>query len=474
MADGRNAGGSSAPRGRVTRAARVGRVIGGQGVKLAGTGAANLLRGQDSSQAALERRHLQSAEQMMRTLGSMRGAATKIAQVVSFIDVDLMPEEFREIYQRELGKLRTHAPPMPWKTAEKVMREEWGQPLARIFSDFERDAVAAASIGQVHRATLKTGEQVAVKVQYPDVADALRADLQNVKLLLRFGRLIAPGLDVKAVAEELRERVLEELDYELESQNQRRFARAYRGHPFIHVPEVFSEFARPRVMVSEWVDGDEFDAVLQLPQAERDRFGEIIFRFAYGSIYHLHQLNADTHPGNYMLMPDGRVAFLDFGMTKRISERQIHLSLEVVSAVLADDAESLAVALDELGFLPDRDRFAAEELMEHAQMIGGWYFNGRKTKIDRKVVARTLAAMGDPRSKSFRVLRHANLPADELLGRRMETGVLAVLGKLEASANWTKICREWWFADPPATPLGREEWAFFEERGHSRRALADI
>ncbi|MBK5230073.1 MAG: AarF/ABC1/UbiB kinase family protein, partial [Thermoleophilia bacterium] len=325
---------SSVPQTRLGRAARVGRAIGGGGLKLAGTAGTNVLRSREGGKQAMERRHYESAENMAKALGSLRGAAIKIGQLASFIDVDLLPDEYREIYQRQLGTLRTSAPPMPWKKVKAVLNDQWDRPIGRIFSEFDEQAAAAASIGQVHRATLKDGREVAVKIQYPDVADALRADMQNAALFLRLGKLIAPGLDAKAVAAELKARVLEELDYELEAQNQHRFARAYRDHPFICVPEVDTNLSRERVLVSDWVDGIGFDDVLELDQDERDRFGEIVFRFAFGSIYHLHQLNADTHPGNYIRMNDGRVAFLDFGMTKRLTDEQVTLRVAAATSVI--------------------------------------------------------------------------------------------------------------------------------------------
>lgn len=420
----------------------------------------------------MERSHFEAAENMAKALGSLRGAAIKVGQLASFVDVDLLPDEYREIYQRQLGTLRASAPPMPWKKVKSVLNDQWDQPIGRIFSEFDEEAAAAASIGQVHRATLKDGREVAVKIQYPDIADALRADMQNAALFLRLGKLIAPGLDAKAIAGELKARVLEELDYELEAQNQRRFARAYRGHPFVRVPDVITGLSRERVLVTEWIDGIGFDEVLELDQRQRDRFGEIIYRFAFGSIYHLHQLNADTHPGNYLLMPDGKVAFLDFGMTKRLTDEQIRLQLAAVTAVLNDDPTAFARAMEDLGFIPEGRSVNVDLLLDHVRLTSGWYLNGRKTRITPNFVARALGDLADPRSAAFELTRTANLPADELLGRRMETGVLAVLGKLHATANWTRIAREWWFAEEPSTPLGEAEWAFFEERGHSRRPIA--
>ncbi|HEY6780056.1 MAG TPA: AarF/ABC1/UbiB kinase family protein, partial [Thermoleophilaceae bacterium] len=336
---------NSIPKGRIRRTAQVGSVVGTEGARYAGTRAANLARSKEGRDAALERRHLEAAEKMVKTLGTMKGAALKIGQLASFIDTEFLPPEYRELYQNELSKLQTEAPPMPWKKVRKVLDEEWDEPVEELFEDFDHEASAAASIGQVHRAVLPDGRAVAVKVQYPGVADAVAADMQNAGMIMRLAKALAPGLDAKAAADELKERVLEELDYELEAQNQRAFARGYRGHPFIHVPDVVTRLSTERVLVSEWVEGGvKFDEVRRLPQADRDRFGEIVFRFCFGSIYHLQHFNADAHPGNYLLMPDeGKVAFIDFGMTKHLDKDQIELEITALEAVFDEDPERLRV-----------------------------------------------------------------------------------------------------------------------------------
>ncbi|HEV2075341.1 MAG TPA: AarF/ABC1/UbiB kinase family protein, partial [Thermoleophilaceae bacterium] len=442
--------------------------VGAEGARYARTRAANVARSRERAAEALDTRHLEAAERMVDTLGSMKGAAMKIGQLASFIDTEFLPPEYRELYQDKLSKLRTSAPPMSWRKIRGVLEEEWEDSVESLFEDFEHEAAAAASIGQVHRAMLPDGRRVAVKVQYPGVARALRADLQNAGMILRMAKAIAPGLDAKAAAEELKERVLEELDYELEAQNQRSFARAYRGHPFIHVPDVVTRLSTSRVLVAEWVEGMPFDQVRELPQAERDRFGEIVFRFCFGSIYHLQHFNADAHPGNYLWMDDGRVAFIDFGMTKHLDAEQIELEIAAIEAVLEDDPERLRVALGDLGFLNRPKRIDAERLMAHVREIGGWYMEDRERTIDSDLVMRAITAVSDPRSEYFDLMRRENIPANELMGRRMESGVLAVLGQLRATRNWTRIAREWWFADEPATELGREEWAYFESRGERR------
>ena len=459
---------NSIPTGRIRRTAQVGSVVGTQGARYAGTRAANLARSREEAAEALERRHLEAAERMVATLGKMKGAAMKIGQLASFIDTEFLPPEYRDLYQAQLATLRTQAPTMAWKQVHKVLEEEWEEPCEELFDDIEHDAAAAASIGQVHRAVLPDGRRVAVKIQYPGVADAIAADMQNAGLILRMAKALAPGLDARAAADELRERVMEELDYELEAQSQRAFARGYRGHPFIHVPDVVTRLSTQRVLVSEWVDGAGFEEVKQLPQAERDRFGEIVFRFCFGSIFHLQHFNADAHPGNYLLMPDGKVAFLDFGMTKHLDKDQIELEITALEGIFDNDPERLRVALHDLGFLNNPQKVDAEQLMEHVKTVGGWYMEDREVTVDSQRVMAAIAAVSDPRSEFYRLMRRENLPANELMGRRMESGVLAVLGQLEATRNWYRIGREWWFADPPATPLGEQEWAYFESRGEKR------
>src|SRR6478735_3454800 len=229
--------------GRLRRTAQAGRALGAAGIQGA--------RGN----------HQEAAERMVRTLGQLKGGAAKIAQLASFIDTDFIPDEYRGTYQDELGKLRANAPPMSWDKVKRVLDEDWDDPIDDHFASFEQEAIAAASIGQVHRATLLDGTDVAVKIQYPGMARALEADMSNATMLMRLAKALAPGLDAKSVAAELRERVLEELDYEIEAANQRTFARAYRGHPFIRVPDVIGSLSTERVLVTEWVRGVGFDEV---------------------------------------------------------------------------------------------------------------------------------------------------------------------------------------------------------------------
>src|SRR5206468_1724497 len=323
----------------------------GQAARQLGTRAANVTRDDEERAQALERRQIETAEQIVAALGTMKGAAMKLGQVMSFLDVGLVPPEHREAFQAKLAELRDAAPKVSFKDMKKVIEREYGEKLEDVFDTFDPVPIAAASIGQVYKARLDDGRTVAVKVQYPGVAEAVRADLQNLGLILRLMKSVAPGLDVRSVAEEVRTRINEELDYELEASNQRSMARAYRGHPFIVVPDVMTSLSRERVIVSEYVAGRGFEEFKQLDEAERDRIGEIIFRFYFGSMYRLEMFSGDPHPGNMLLLDDGRMAFLDFGLFKRLGPGAAERELRLGRLGVEGRADELAADLREHGFL---------------------------------------------------------------------------------------------------------------------------
>ena len=410
------------------------------------------------------------ADHALELLGSLRGGAMKIGQLASFLDVELVPPEYRELYQERLAGLRDAAPPMSWSKIRGVLEREWEQPIESLFEDFEREAAAAASIGQVHRARLPDGRQVAVKVQYPEIADALAADLGTAAgiatVLTPLGKAMMPGLEPKLLLAELRELVLEEVDYELEAQQQRYFARRYRDHPFVLVPPVVSELSRRRVLVSEWVDGAGFDEVRTLPQPERDRVGEILQRFYHGSIDQVGRFNTDPHPGNYLLREDGRMAFLDFGNVKTVDPSWRQTSQRTIRAAVAHDANGFMEGLEALGYVHRADRIDAERLLEQTLDGGDWYLRDKEVQIDPEYVARVIARVADPRSaeSSLRMARGLKIPAEEIWFRRVQIGVLAVAGQLRARGNWHRVMREYVFGDEPSTGLGRQEREFFRAR----------
>src|SRR6201994_939901 len=221
------------PTGRIARTARVGGLVTSQGARWAGMRTANRVRSPERAAAAQNERTAALVNQLVDQLGQMRGAAMKVGQVLSLVEFDGLPEDERDALQAKLAELRDDVPSVPFAKLERLLRAEFGGPLSRVFSEFDERAFAAASIGQVHRATTLDGDEVVVKVQYPGVAEAVETDMRNAMLLLPLIKRLAPSLDVRALASELRDRISEELDYELEAQNQRRIARLRRGHPFI-------------------------------------------------------------------------------------------------------------------------------------------------------------------------------------------------------------------------------------------------
>src|SRR3954454_11675836 len=249
------------PTSRLGRTGRVGGLVAGQGLRWAGTQAANLVRSPERADAATGERAAALARELVEQLGHMRGAAMKIGQVLSTIDFTAIPPSEREAFKRTLAALRVDVPPLPFAKVEKLVRSELGGPVSNAFADFDEEAFAAASLGQVHRAVTHDGRTVAVKVQYPGMAEAVETDLRNLGLLLPLVKRLAPGLDARALASELSERVGDELDYEIEAQNHRSVARAWRGHPFAHVPAVHTPLSSSRVLVTELLEGLRFEDV---------------------------------------------------------------------------------------------------------------------------------------------------------------------------------------------------------------------
>jgi predicted unusual protein kinase regulating ubiquinone biosynthesis (AarF/ABC1/UbiB family) len=449
------------PTGRVRRGAKIGRLAAGQTVRQLGTRAANVTRGDEAKQAALEKRQVEAAEQIVAALGTMKGAAMKLGQVMSFLDVGLVPEEYREDFQLKLAALRDAAPKVAFKDMKKVVEQDLGGKLSEFFSDFDEDAIAAASIGQVYRACTVEGRDVAVKVQYPGVNRAVRSDMQNLGIIMRLMQRMAPGLDTKGMAEEIRERIGEELDYELEAANQRRLARIYRGHPFVVIPDVLTDLSRERVMVTEFVAGRDFDEAKADAAVDHDRLGEIIFRFYYGCMYRHRQFSGDPHPGNCRIMDDGRVAFLDFGLFKTISHDVAEVELTSQRMAAEGRWDDLVELWGRTGFINDVERMAPERLQAYIEDIAWWYLADEEVSLTPEVASSVLMELTDPRGTHFARMRHESLPPEHLFGRRLEILTLAVLGQLRPTNNWHRIAREWMYGDAPVTELGGQESEFF-------------
>jgi predicted unusual protein kinase regulating ubiquinone biosynthesis (AarF/ABC1/UbiB family) len=449
------------PTSRTARAAKVGKLAATEAARHAGTHAANLARPRNARRAALERRHLETADQILTVLGTMKGAAMKIGQMLSFLDLGVVPPDARPEFQRKLAALRDSAPQVSFDRMMRVLEEDVGCPRSRVFAQFDDRPIGVASIGQVYRATLADGRDVAVKIQYPGIAAAVRADLKNLALIMRMAQRTFPGVDTDAVAREIRARIGEELDYVREASNQRVFAAAFRGHPFIVVPDAVAELCGPRVLVSEFIEGFGFEAVRDSPAEVRNRVGEIIYRFYCGTLYRRHEFSGDPHPGNLLLQPDGRVAFFDFGLFKRMAPDSVALELACQRAACEGDAAELHRLMAAASILPAPERVDPVELLDYVHDAVGWYLADEELELTQEMATAALIESVMPQSAYFKALRHQRLPSEHVLARRLELLTEALLGQLRARANWHRIAREWLYGEPPLTSLGEAEAEFF-------------
>jgi predicted unusual protein kinase regulating ubiquinone biosynthesis (AarF/ABC1/UbiB family) len=464
--------GKDVPTGRLARTARVGGLVTGEGVRWAGMRAANRVRTPERAAAAQAERTAALVGQLVDQLGQMRGAAMKVGQMISMVEFDGLPEDQQDELQRRLAALRDNVPPVPFAKLEKLMRKEFGGPLRRVFAEFDEHAFAAASIGQVHRAVTVEGEDVAVKIQYPGVAEAVETDLRNAMLLLPLIKRLAPGLDAKAMATEIRERISEELDYELEAQNQRHVERLMRGHPFVRVPRVHSDLSTRRVLVSEYVEGERFETVRRAEEAERDRYGEIVFRFYFGLLYRDRIALGDPHPGNYLLCSDGRVCFLDFGLLRQVDAARLATERAIAKAVRDRDAAALKADLVVAGYLPASrvDAVDAEFALRLMRMATKWYAvpGPRRFSGERLGRGRDRDYPDAEQRAAMRMqVNQFTLPPESILIRRMHGIVAVVLEQLRAGGDWGAIAAEYLHGEPAATPLGEAEAQFLASRGRT-------
>jgi predicted unusual protein kinase regulating ubiquinone biosynthesis (AarF/ABC1/UbiB family) len=405
---------------------------------------------------------LRTAEEVALELGQMKGALMKLGQMASYLDQGL-PEPVRGA----LADLQHEAPAMTPELAAGVVEAELGAPPGEMFAEWDPVPIAAASIGQVHRAITLDGLPVAVKVQYPGVDEAIAADLGNVKLLFGATGMAFPGLEPAALVTELSERLVEELDYEREAANQRLFTEHFRGHPFIHVPDVVSELSARRVLTSELAPGARFAEVEHWSQPERDLAAEAVFRFVFGSLYRLHAFNGDPHPGNYLFEPGGHVTFLDFGLVKRFVADEVATFHSMIDTmVLRPDASAFRGIVEDTGLLAAGQPFSDEEVEAYFGHFYEFVLEDRVTTIDAEYASETVRRMFDLGGEHAGLIRAANVPPSFVVIQRINLGLYAVLGQFNATANWRRIAEELWpFVNgAPSTPMGEAEAAWRAER----------
>jgi predicted unusual protein kinase regulating ubiquinone biosynthesis (AarF/ABC1/UbiB family) len=398
---------------------------------------------------------LQTAEDVATTLGAMKGVLMKIGQMASYVDDGLSPA-----VRRTLSRLQDSVPPMSAELAAGVVAEELGLPPEEAFARWDPVPIAAASIGQVHRAMTHDGRAVAVKVQYPGIAETIAADLGNVALLRRMLRITAPAQDVDGLIAELRDRVLEELDYRREAENQRLVAAYYDGHPTIIVPKIIDELSTRRLVTSELADGARFAELAGWSQEERDLAAETIYRFTFRSLYDVHAFNGDPHPGNYLFHGGGRVTFLDFGLVKHFSAAELQPLVDMVRYLCVEqDPEAFRAAMVEAGFLRADAPLSTETVVEHMAVFYDTVRRPGPRTMTGDYASAVVRRFFDVRSP---LAQWVSVPRSYVILQRINLGLFAILGELTATADWRGIAEEIWpfIQGPPSTPMGVAEAAW--------------
>ena len=403
-----------------------------------------------------------TAEQLFSVLGQLKGGAMKFGQALSVFEAAL-PEEIAAPYRQALTKLQESAPPLPVASVHKVLAEQLGPDWRSYFLEFDDKPAAAASIGQVHRAiwngppvtpsgtrrrgtkatarTAATGRPVAVKVQYPGAGDALLSDLKQLSRLGTMFRAIQPGLDIKPLLAELRDRISEELDYELEAESQRAFAAAYAGDPEIFVPEVVA--ASPRVLVTDWVEGTPLSQIIASgSEEERNQAGGHLATLHFSAPGRAGLLHADPHPGNFRLLPDGRLGVIDFGAVARLPGGHPEPVGRLVRLALAGEAEAVVEGLRGEGFIKPTEVIDAEAVLDFIMPVLE-PLSVDEFRFTRAWLRVEAGRLTNPRSPAYQLSRQLNLPPSYLLIHRVTLGSIGVLCQLEAKAPYRAIVERW-------------------------------
>ncbi|MET9438429.1 AarF/ABC1/UbiB kinase family protein [Streptomyces sp. NPDC006551] len=441
---------SDLPRKAVTRTAKLaalplgfaGRATWGLGKRIGGKSAEIVAR-------ELQQR---TADQLFKVLGELKGGAMKLGQALSVFE-SALPEEVAGPYRAALTKLQEAAPPMPTRTVHGVLEERLGEEWRELFLEFEDKPAAAASIGQVHRAVWHDGREVAVKVQYPGAGDALLSDLAQ---LSRFARLLGPlvpGMDIKPLITEMRDRVAEELDYGLEARAQREHAEQFADDPDVVVPGVVHQ--SEQVLVTEWIDGIPLSEVIaDGTQEQRDRAGQLLARFLFSGPARTGLLHADPHPGNFRLLPGGtddedeagpeswRLGVLDFGTVDRLPGGLPVTIGRCLRMALEGDAEGVYELLRGEGFVKESIELDPDAVLEYLLPIIE-PADADAFGFSRGWMRAQAARIADLRSPAHQLGKQLNLPPSYLLIHRVTLSTIGVLCQLNATVRMRDELEEW-------------------------------
>jgi len=389
----------------------------------------------------------------------------KAGQMLSLVDAGAVGNGELSPYQQALTKLQADAPPMESALARDVVEQDLGQPVSQLFDDFSDEPVAAASIGQVHRAVLPDGRQVAVKIQYPGVAEAIRHDLANTELLVTFSRFVGAGLvDLRQAAREISARISEEIDYRHEAANITAFCDLYRGHPFIRVPEVVPAASGDRVLTMTYLEGLDWATACLADQELKNTWAEAISRMVTGSYRHANLFHADPHPGNFRFGGDGSVGFVDFGCVKRLSESQRRRIVGMARAAVEGRRTELRAAMVESGFLTEDSTLTADETYQWWADVLHELLAPQPVTYTHEASERAIRSIVDVRSADHPV-RRMQVPSDFVFFSRLNLSMNAIFTALGATFHVRSQLDEQDGIAPPTTELGKAHDAWVRERG---------
>jgi predicted unusual protein kinase regulating ubiquinone biosynthesis (AarF/ABC1/UbiB family) len=395
--------------------------------------------GRPAEMVALELQ-ARTAEQLFAVLGELKGGAMKVGQGLSIMEAAL-PEELAGPYRATLTKLQDAAPPMPAERVHAILADQLG-PRWRTskFEHFDDEPAAAASIGQVHKAVWRDGREVAVKIQYPGVAKALMSDLNQLSRVAKLAGSMVPGIDMAPLMAELKDRMAEELDYSLEASHQRAFARAFRGHPRILVPDVLAQ--SECVLVTEWVHGRPLsDIIAAGTQDERDAAAGLYLEFLLSGPVRARLLHADPHPGNYRITEDGRLVVFDFGAVNRLPHGMPPALGEILSLAIAGDSLEMTSRLTEEGFIRAGITLDPDQLRGYLLPLISPLLDERFT-FSREWLRGIGARINDPRQTDWVIGTKLNLPPDYLLIHRVWLGGIGVLCQIGGSVEVRRLVEE--------------------------------
>ncbi|MFV8165813.1 ABC1 kinase family protein [Mycobacterium sp. 134] len=428
---------SDIKRGSVARNAKLAGLAGGMAGRAA-LGFGKRLTGKSKDEVTAELMD-KAAQQLFAVLGELKGGAMKVGQALSVLEAAI-PEQYGKPYREALTKLQREAPPLPAAKVHRVLDAQLGTKWRERFTSFDDTPVASASIGQVHKAVWSDGREVAVKIQYPGADEALRTDLKTIQRMVGVFKQLAPGVDIQGIVDELLERTEMELDYRLEADNQRAFAKAYRDDPHFAVPAIVA--SAPKVVIAEWMDGIPMSVIIRDGTPEqRDLMGTRLSELTFDAPKRLQMMHGDAHPGNFMLLPDGRMGVIDFGAVAPLPDGFPTALGECIRLARDKNYDELLPTMEEAGFIQKGEQVSIEEvddmLRQYVEPIEVDVFH-----YNRRWIQRMAAGQMDNWVAQIRTARQLDLPPNLAIPLRVIASTIAMCCQLDAHVPVKAIATE--------------------------------